>query len=91
MDQSNKASSSIRNFSIHQLEEELKRRASQKPDRMACANWTQVIDYVGWAITQIHEDKGIPKDFEHHLMEEVLTAMYSQDVWTWWNKKINGG
>lgn len=34
----------------------------------------------------VAREKCVTKDFEHHVFEEALEAVFGNDVWTWWNE-----
>jgi hypothetical protein len=72
-------------FSTEELELELRRRQDTKPAPLPNRNWAEVIAYVQVAIDRLHADQGLPKDFEHYLMETVLVTMFGTDIWKWWN------
>lgn len=77
---------SIKDFSTKELEDELARRITPCP--VIHPNWTSVVNYTQTAMRQIVRGDGLPKDFEHYLMETVLEAVYGKEVFTWWNDKL---
>lgn len=75
------------NFSTEELQEELERR--KKPCPVLNPDWASVLAYTQAALTQVACGNGLPKDFEHYLMETVLEAVYGKGIFPWWNGKLD--
>lgn len=76
-------------FSDEELEAELKSRKEKRPLSKALGNinWSPVLNYVVEGIESVDKGHGVPKDFEHYIMEAVLEAVYGKSIWKWWNSK----
>lgn len=84
--------SPLNDYTIKELEDEIKRRKDNKPkskdyDKI---NWVSVVGYAINAVKSIDDGKGIPKDFEQLMMELVMETVYGVEVWEWWNDKLKG-
>lgn len=77
----------VRGVATEVLEAELKRRKSEMPKPMDQIDWSRVKDYVVDAVESLEQGEGLPKDFEHNLMEMTVESIYGFDIWDWWNWK----
>jgi len=78
----------IENFSTKELEEELELRKKRLPALRRKINWSIVEQYVNQTITNLQNNYGLPKDFEHSLMEIILETMYEDGIFLWWNHQV---
>lgn len=78
----------LSDFSTVELEQEVQRRVNSPPRQKSIIDFAAVLSYVQVAMKQIQAGQGIPKDFEHNLMEEVLVTIYGTDIWKWWSHNL---
>jgi hypothetical protein len=75
-------------YSDEEIETEAKRRAELKrqlPKMIANPDFGPLASYVALSMQHISEGRGEPKDFEHYVVEAVMTALYGRSIWKWWN------
>lgn len=80
----------ITDFSMEELEEELERRKEAQNTRPQIKNdvkWAKVIVMAEDIVNRVasgdyHEDN----DDAHYMWEEVMTALYGNDFFEWFNK-----
>jgi hypothetical protein len=82
--------SALKSFSDNELREELKRReevVKNMPQPIMMPDFAVLIKYVSNSIKAKAEDGYETKDFEHHVFELVMEAIYGKQFWYWWNKQ----
>lgn len=77
-------SDKLRDFSIEELQQEIKRRITNKPKLKQNIDWNIVIRNVE---NNIINDT--IKDYEHYLFKNVMECMFGKSFWDWWNHKQN--
>lgn len=75
--------------SIEELEAEITRRKYKKPTLNIDIDWRTVIDYAQLILDQVELEHSLTKDYESVLSAYVMEALYGQDIWKWYNQKLN--
>jgi hypothetical protein len=79
-------------FTKEQLLEELKRREEAErlasvPKRLNDIDWTSVIAQAE-DIVSMASNQETPRDCEEYIFEEVMTAIFGKDFFSWYNKVL---
>ena len=78
----------IQEFSIEELEAELKNRKKQVPTMTQDPSWERLIAYVLGAIKEIVDTEYVLDDFECYVFEIVMATLYGNEFWDWYNKYV---
>lgn len=82
----------ISQFSTAELERALAERKAEennaaKPKPQANIDWTGVIKLAQEAVDSLAAGDGVDDDLDHWFFESVMDAIYSKNIWKWWNKQ----
>ena len=78
----------IQEFSIEELEAELKNRKKQVPTMTQDPSWERLIAYVLGAIKEIVDTEYVPDDFKYYVFEIVMATSYGNEFGEWYNKYV---
>lgn len=83
----------LEEFSEEQLKEELDRREAARRERVAIPfgerDWTKMGECVVNGVYQMIETGREINDFERHVFELAIEAVYGSDCWGWYNDLTN--
>jgi len=80
----------LANFSIEDLELEIRRRKRKIPLPIDQMNWTPVVDCIEEGINALQDEGFEGEDFEGFVFEAAMEVVYGKDVWKWYSDLLDG-
>lgn len=83
--------SALEKYTDEELRAEMDRREKEKdkkPEPKEEIDWSKLIECVKEGVTILDEEGYEQNDFEHYVFEAAMTAVYGDEIWDWWNKKL---
>jgi len=78
-------------LSTEELEAELEAREAEEnapPPLVEKPDWSNLKTFVVSQIEEISKPDGYAKDFEHYVFEQVMSTLYGNGFWAWYNEGL---